>query len=88
MQLWKKNYLITMTVFTLLLATGISLLVNILFYGEYQREIQSVHTEKSTLLKLLSMKDLSSLEENLFYLGENLRSDNRYFKIESEGQGN
>ena len=86
MQLWKKNYLITMTVFTLLLATGISLLVNILFYGEYQREIQSVHTEKSTLLKLLSMKDLSSLEENLFYLGENLRSDNRYFKIESEGQ--
>lgn len=86
MQLWKKNYLITMTVFSLLLSIGISLLVSVLFYGEYQREIQSVRMEKNTFRNLLSMENTSAFQENLFYLGENLRSDNRYLKIESEDQ--
>lgn len=53
MQLWKKNYLITLAVFTLFLSVGISLLVNLIFFEEYQQEIQNTMTEKNTLLSLL-----------------------------------
>ncbi len=84
MQLWKKNFLITLAVFTLLLSVGISALVNILFYEEYQREIQNIRTEKNTLLNLLSIEENSISAENLYYLGENLQSEGRYLKIESE----
>ena len=34
MQLWKKNYLLTLAIFTLLLSLGISALVSVLFYEE------------------------------------------------------
>ena len=69
MQLWKKNYLITLAVFTLFLSVGISLLVNLIFFEEYQQEIQNTMTEKNTLLSLLSL-DETSFSENavsIFY---------------------
>ena len=68
MQLWKKNYLITLAVFTLFLSVGISLLVNLIFFEEYQQEIQNTMTEKNTLLSLLSL-ELPSLKTavSIFY---------------------
>ena len=85
MQLWKKNYLITLAVFTLFLSVGISLLVNLIFFEEYQQEIQNTMTEKNTLLSLLSL-DETSFSENggLYFLSENLKNDEKYLRIASE----
>ena len=72
MQLWKKNYLITLAVFTLFLSVGISLLVNLIFFEEYQQEIQNTMTEKNTLLSLLSLDETSFSEkrQSLFFIGQ------------------
>ena len=85
MQLWKKNYLITLAVFTLFLSVGISLLVNLIFFEEYQQEIQNTMTEKNTLLSLLSL-DETSFSENgsLYFLSDNLKNDGKYLLIASE----
>ena len=84
MQLWKKNYLITLAVFTLFLSVGISLLVNLIFFEEYQQEIQNTMTEKNTLLSLLSL-DETSFSENgsLYFLSDNLKNDGKYLLIAS-----
>ena len=85
MQLWKKNYLITLAVFTLFLSVGISLLVNLIFFEEYQQEIQNTMTEKNTLLSLLSL-DETSFSENgsLYFLSDNLKNDGKYLLIASK----
>ena len=85
MQLWKKNYLITLAVFTLFLSVGISLLVNLIFFEEYQQAIQNTMTEKNTLLSLLSL-DETSFSENgsLYFLSDNLKNDGKYLLIASE----
>ena len=85
MQLWKKNYLITLAVFTLFLSVGISLLVNLIFFEEYQQEIQNTMTEKNTLLSLLSLDETSFSETGgLYFLSENLKNDEKYLRIASE----
>lgn len=88
MQLWKKNYLLTLAIFTLLLSLGISALVSVLFYEEYQQEIKATVTEKSTLEEILTLNpNTLSNTEGLLNLTEHLSEDGRYLQI-SRGEEN
>ncbi|MFR3035132.1 MAG: sensor histidine kinase, partial [Blautia hydrogenotrophica] len=62
-----------------------SLLVNLIFFEEYQQEIQNTMTEKNTLLSLLSL-DETSFSENgsLYFLSDNLKNDGKYLLIASK----
>ena len=84
MQLWKKNYLISLAIILILLSAGTSILVNVVFYTQYQQEIQNTLTESSTLVSILSA-DAKAFSENdaLYYLGENLAKDQKYIQLVS-----
>lgn len=85
MQLWKKNYLISLAIILILLSAGTSILVNVVFYTQYQQEIQNTLTESNTLVSILSA-DAKAFSENdaLYYLGENLAKDQKYIQLVSE----